>query len=124
INVEIDVKGSATQIKKQLQEVNRVVDEFNKKYGEQVKKMQEQVNKYNRVNGGAGQGGKRSSNSMTYQMIDEIKEAEKALRQMYSPKSGSGLLGFSEFRDAEGNVKGFVAQLEKANGVVHKIRYE
>lgn len=124
IKVEIDVKGSATQIKKQLQEVNRVVDEFNKKYGEQVKKMQEQVNKYNQVIGGAGQGGKRSSNSMTYQMIDEIREAEKALRQMYSSKTGSGLFGFSEFRDAEGNVKGFVAQLEKANGVVHKIRYE
>jgi TP901 family phage tail tape measure protein len=124
IKVEIDVKGSATQIRKQLQEVNRVVDEFNKKYGEQVKKMQEQVNKHNRVISGAGQGGKRSSNSMTYQMIDEIKEAEKALRQMYSPKTGSGLFGFSEFRDAEGNVRGFVAQLEKANGVVHKIRYE
>src|SRR5690606_40652790 len=37
---------------------------------------------------------------------------------------GEGLFGFKELRDAKGNIEGFVAQLEKANGVVHKIRYE
>ena len=124
IRVDIDVQGSALQIKKSLQEVHRVVEDFNNKYGEQVKKMQEQVNKYNRVIGETGEGGKRSINSATYRMIEEIREAEKLLRETYSPKTGSGLFGFTEFRDAEGNVNGFIAQLEKANGVVHRIRYE
>src|SRR5690606_9251234 len=63
-------------------------------------------------------------NSATYRMIEEIREAERLLRETYSPKTGSGLFGFTEFRDAEGNVNGFIAQLEKANGVVHRIRYE
>lgn len=124
IKVEIDVDGSATKIKEQLEEVNRVVNEFNNKYGEQLKKMQKQVDQYNKTLNSTGASGGRSKNSAVYQMIDEIKEAEKLLRQMYSPKTGSGLFGFKEFRDAEGNVKGFIAQLEKANGVVHKIRYE
>src|SRR5690606_26104108 len=34
IKVDIDVRGSATNIKKQLQDIYKIVGDFNKKYGE------------------------------------------------------------------------------------------
>ncbi len=117
LKVDIDVAGSASKIKKQLQDIYKIVGDFNKKYGDQVKKMQQQFQSANI---------KSTPTSAMLGAFDmklyaqQIKDARTMMKDMF----GKGDFKSFEFKDAEGNLRGFIAQLEKANGVVQKIRYE
>lgn len=118
VNVELDIKGSATQIKNQLKEVNETVEEFSKKYGQQVKKVQDMTNKAQSTS--LDSNGISKQNNHAKQYINNLKEAEKLLIAQH----GKGLFSSTELKDAEGNLTGFTASLEKANGVVQQIKYE
>lgn len=124
ISVEIDVKGSAQKIKGQLQEITKVVEDFNKKYGEQVKKMSE-ANK--KANGTMATGinvpttAPVTNFNNIKQYVSQLKEAEKIMKSKHN--DGKGLFSSFEMKDAKGNLTGFIATLERANGVVEKARY-
>lgn len=120
IGVEINVNGSASKIKKQLLEIHNTVEDFNKKYGEQVKRMQELSDKA-MVNGNkkAPSGAGIQDYLNVKQYVSTLKEAEALLKSTH----GNGFFSSNELKDAEGNLHGFVASLEKANGVVQKVRY-
>jgi TP901 family phage tail tape measure protein len=127
IAVEIDVKGSATNIKKQLQDVHKVVEEFNKKYSTQLKQMQEktaqaqaQVSKVHGINVPMDAGVTNFNNIKQY--VNQLKEAERIMKSKLG-KGQNGLFNSFEIKDAKGNLQGFIATLEKANGVVDKVRY-
>jgi TP901 family phage tail tape measure protein len=123
LQVQIDVAGSAKQIKKQLQDVYKTVEEFNKKYGQQVKKMQQQTQ----------QASKGASNNINVpnnagvlgfdykKYVAQVDQAKKYMKQQFG---SDGLFASFQTKDAQGNLTGFIAQLEKANGVVQKIRYQ
>ena len=124
--VEIDVAGSAKDIKKQLKGVYDTVQEFNKKYAEQIKKIQQQQAKIsqhqkNIKNTSINIPTNVSIGGFNYKEYEhQIARAKKDLEQ----KFGKGLFKSFEIRDADGNLKGFIAQLEKANGIVHKMQYQ
>jgi TP901 family phage tail tape measure protein len=120
LKVQIDVAGSATLIKKQLQDIYKTVADFNKKYGAQVEKMRQQTQK-------AQLSSKMSvptnANVLGFdykQYVSQVDQAKKYMKQQF----GKGNFTSFEMKDAEGNLKGFTAQLEKANGVVQKIKYQ
>ena len=52
--------------------------------------------------------------------VQQLREVERMMKETY----GKGLFRSIEFKDAEGNLRGFIAQLEKANGIIQKIRYQ
>ena len=127
INVEIDVKGSAEKIKKQLKEVMDVVKDFNQRYGKQLKEMQQAqlkaqqvATKAGSVNIPTGAGVQNFNNIKNY--VNQLSEAERQLRSKFG--DGKGLFSSLQLKDAQGNLRGFVASLERANGVVEKIRYD
>lgn len=129
IGVEIDVKGSATAIKKQLQDINKVVEGFNQKYGKQLKEMQEAQLKAQEIAKRATSASKVNiKNDATVQNFNNIKnylkqleESEKQLRSKFGDKKG--LFSSNQIKDANGNLLGFIASLERANGVVEKVKY-
>src|SRR6185312_4029357 len=50
----------------------------------------------------------------------QVNEARRLMKDAF----GKGNFTSFEMKDAKGNLTGFIAQLEKANGVVQKIRYD
>jgi len=125
--VQIDVAGSAMNIKSQLQGVYKTVEDFNRKYGVQLDKMQRQTAKASTLAVGATSGkvpmdaGVGNFNNIK-QYVNQLKEAERIMKSKL-PKGQSGLFSSFEMKDAQGNLKGFIATLERANGVVDKVRY-
>ncbi|SDX95944.1 phage tail tape measure protein [Thermoactinomyces sp. DSM 45892] len=111
LKVHLDVHGSALAIKRQLQDVHKTVDDFNKKYSKQLSRMQDQTKK--------GFSTPSLGGFDLKQYVSHIKEAERMMKQTF----GKGLFSSVETKDAFGNLNGFVAQLEKVNGVVQRIRY-
>lgn len=123
IGVEIDVKGSAQNIKRQLQEIHRTVSDFNKRYGEQIKKMQQQTQQAGRTVASGLASPNINSAIAGFDMrifTSQINEAKRQMKDMF----GKGIFSSFEMKDAEGNLRGFVAQLEKQNGVIQKIKYQ
>jgi len=125
IGVEIDIKGSAIAIKNQLKEIQTIVDNFNKNYRKQLEKTQQQISKTQTSN----QKGVNVPNSTPVgnynnikQYVAQMKEAENMMKSKLG-KNQSGLFSSFEIKDAKGNLNGFIATLEKANGVVEKVRY-
>lgn len=125
LQVEIDAKGSAKNIQNQLKDVYKTVEDFNKKYGQQVKQMQQQMNQASSLKGKAQSGTNIPTGSMVQnfnnikQYTDEIKKAQAIM----NGKFGDGMFKATQFKDAKGNLTGFVAELQKANGVVEKMKY-
>lgn len=125
LQVQIDVAGSAKAIKEQLKDVYKTVEQFNKQYAQQIKKMQQQAQQ-------AGQKVTQSSTGAIPQTspiggfdyklyVQQVKDAERLMRTTFGK---NGNFASFEMRDAQGNLNGFIAQLEKANGVVQKIKYQ
>lgn len=125
LKVEIDVAGSASHIKQQLKDVYKTVDDFNKKYGQQVKQMQQQMNQASSLKGKA-QSGMNIPTGSKVQNFNNIKqytaEIEKA-KALLNGKFGDGIFKATQIKDAKGNLTGFVAELQKANGIIEKIKY-
>lgn len=123
IGVEIDVDGSAKQIKDQLKGIHNTVEKFNKEYGQQLRNMKRMQSEYSKTVGKANvpmnADVKNFNNIKKY--VSQLKEAERIMRSK-SPK-GKGLFSSFEIKDAEGNLKGFTSALERADGVVEKVRY-
>lgn len=122
LQVEIDVKGSAKQIKDQLRDVYKTVEDFNRKYGQQVKKMQQQTSQaQTSMKGGANVPTNTNVGGFDLKLYaQQINEAKRLMKDAF----GKGNFTSFEMKDAKGNLMGFVAQLEKANGVVQKIQYQ
>jgi TP901 family phage tail tape measure protein len=128
--VEMDVKGSADKIKKQLKEVMDVVKEFNTQYGEQIKKMKqvqtdaqkvaEQAKNNQNLNIPTNATVQNYNNIKNY--VKQLEEAERILKSKL-PNGESGLFSSFQMKDAKGNLQGFIATLERANGIVEKVRY-
>lgn len=127
IGVEIDVRGSAKNIKEQLKDVYDTVDKFNRKYGEQLRRMKsqsEQTSKYMSGFGGTNiptNAGIQNFNNIK-RYTEQLKQAEANLRSKFS--DGKGLFSSFESKDAQGNLRGFIATLERADGVVEKISHK
>ncbi|UGO51069.1 tail length tape measure protein [Bacillus phage vB_BanS_Nate] len=125
LKVEIDAKGSAKNIQNQLKDIYKTVEDFNKKYGQQVKQMQEQMNKASSVKGKASS----SLNVPTgtaipnFNNIKQYNAEIKKAQDILNSKFGDGIFKATQFKDAKGNLTGFVAELQKANGIVEKIKY-
>ncbi len=135
LSVEIDVKGSAEVIKGQLNEIYKTVQDFNKRYGDQLKHMQaknlqaqrsatnmSRVNTEN-VNIVPSQATKVENFNNIKDYAKTLKEAERILKSKLKDTE-TGLFGSKELKDAKGNLLGFIATLEKANGVVEQARYK
>src|SRR5690606_3621104 len=102
-----------------------VVDDFNKQYGAQIKKMEKQVNKTGKAiadstNIPASANAKNFNNIKQYN--NALKDAERILRSKVP--EGQGLFRSVQNKDALGNLNSFVAELERANGVVERVRYQ
>jgi TP901 family phage tail tape measure protein len=125
LQVQIDVAGSAKVIKDQLKDVYKTVQDFNTKYAQQIKKMQQQAQQAGQkvVQGGTKVAPTTSPiGGFDYKLyVQQVKDAEKLMRSTFGK---SGTFASFEMRDAKGNLQGFTAQLEKANGVVQKIQYQ
>ena len=132
LQVQIDVEGSAKKIKEQLGEINKTVQEFNKNYAQQMKKFNEQVTKAQQAQGKLQSQSKAFTNipmnadvqnfNNIKQYVSQLKEAERIMKTKL-PKGEKGLFSSFEMKDANGNLKGFISTLERANGVVDKIKY-
>ena len=128
IGVSIDVKGTASKIKKQLAEINKVVQEFNTNYAKQIKQMQDQTQKMQTQqpkNTNTNTGGSNKSPASTIiadanAYAKSLKDAQQYMRNQF----GKGMFSSNELKDANGQLTGFIGTLTKANGVVQKIRYE
>ncbi|MGL6081353.1 MAG: phage tail tape measure protein [Gammaproteobacteria bacterium] len=131
IGVQIDVNGSVINIKRQLQQVQSTVEDFNKKYGKQLDQMQKLQIKAQEVAKKAEQAStKNISTKAGAQNFNNIKEytqaladAEKHLKSTL-PQGKQGFFSSKELKDAKGNLHGFVASLEKMNGVVESVSYQ
>lgn len=123
IGVEINAQGSMVKIKDQLKEINKVMNDFAKNYV----KIQNQINQVNqksqqqaKVNIPTNAGVQNFNNIKQY--ANQLSEAERQLRSKFSDKAG--IFGTTQLKDAQGNLRGFIATLERANGVVEKVRYD
>src|SRR5690606_13067431 len=129
LKVDIDVAGSATKIKEQLKDVYKTVSDFNKKYAQQMKQLHQQTssaqakaNRASQASGGSPIPNSSPIGGFDYKLyVQQVKDAEKLMRHTFGK---SGNFASFEMRDAQGNLNGFIAQLEKANGVVQKIKYQ
>lgn len=126
VKVEID-KNSSANLKAQLNSINKTIKEFNTAYGQQVTKMestQARASKAISMTGG------NVPTTATVGNFNNIKQYNKALEQTRSilmskvPKGESGLFASTQMKDAQGNLRGFIATLTKANGVVEQVRYD
>lgn len=125
IQVEMDVKGSAKKIKQQLKEVNDAVSDFNRKYSKQLREMQQTQRKVKEVQSSSGanvptNAGVQNFNNIK-RYVNQLSEAERQLRSKFGDKKG--LFSSVQLKDAQGNLNGFIASLQRANGVVEKVRY-
>lgn len=109
LNVDIDIKGSASKIKKQLADVNRVVQQFNNAYGKQIQQVQQNSAKLSASTG-------VNPNSYT----NGVNSAKSYMTQVY----GKGLFTSKEMKDANGVLTGFIGTLTKSDGVIQKIHYQ
>jgi TP901 family phage tail tape measure protein len=122
IGVSIDVAGSAKTIKKDLRDIYDTVEDFNRKYGEQLRRMKQQTDKFNQTKGNVPMDAGVQNFNNIKRYTEQLKQAEQQLRSKFS--DGKGLFSTAEMKDAQGNLRGFISSLERANGVVEKIRYE
>ena len=122
IGVSIDVAGSAKTIKKDLRDIYDTVEDFNRKYGEQLRRMKQQTDKFNQTKGNVPMDAGVQNFNNIKRYTQQLKQAEEHLRSKFS--DGKGLFSTAEMKDAQGNLRGFISSLERANGVVEKIRYE
>jgi TP901 family phage tail tape measure protein len=131
LKVDIDIKGSAQVIKQQLGEVGKAIDDFNKKFSKQINMLGQLNQKLNQQQQKAQQSAQKTVNTTVpntasvsdigiKRYMQQLKDAESEMRRVFGK---SGNFSSFEFKDAEGNLRGFVAQLEKANGVIQKVRY-
>jgi TP901 family phage tail tape measure protein len=127
MKVDIDIKGSASVIKKQLEDVGKVIDDFNKKFSKQINMLNQLNQKLNQQKQKTQQSVNQTVPSGTpvggidtKRYLTQLKEVETEMRRVFGKK---GNFSSFEFKDAEGNLRGFIGQLEKANGVVQKVRY-
>ncbi|QPK89722.1 phage tail tape measure protein [Bacillus velezensis] len=126
IGVSIDVDGSAKNIKKQLKEIHDTVNNFNKQYGKQIKEMQQLQRRSKNISNDSGLNIKTDASVQGFnnikKYVSQLEQAEKQLRGKFG--DGKGLFSSLQLKDAQGNLRGFIASLERANGVVEKVRYE
>lgn len=105
LDLKLDAKLDDEQLKKDIGEVKKEFSEISKEYGEQLKRMEQQS--------------KTSFANINREYSKHIDNIARQMKQMY----GDGLFKYIENRDAEGNIKDIVAQLEKANGIVEQMRF-
>ncbi|AKQ08523.1 tail length tape measure protein [Bacillus phage PBC2] len=124
LGVELDLKGTATKMNKQMKEMYDSFNAMNKKYAEQSKKAQEQVNKatakQQQAQGNVKVSAPVGNFNNIKQYLKQMEEAERILRSKF--KDG-GTFKTTQFKDAEGNLRSFVGELQRANGVIEKVRY-
>ena len=129
IKVNIDVDGSAKEIQKQLKEVYDTVDQFNKRYARQLNEMQKQAFKPQSTPNVGGAGTNVPSGTASVENFNNMKQYTNALREAERilksklPAGQNGLFSSFQMKDAKGNLTSFVAALERADGVVEKVRY-
>lgn len=120
LKVELDTKGTT----KQIQDMYKAFNDMNKKYVQQTKQAQQQASKI------ASSAQKQSVPTSApvgnfnniKQYLKQMEDAERVLRSKFN--DGGGIFKTTQFKDAQGNLKGFVAELQRANGVVEKLRYD
>ncbi|MFQ3543658.1 phage tail tape measure protein [Halobacillus rhizosphaerae] len=121
IKVQIDVAGSASHIKNQLKDIQKTMDDFNNKYGKTLKQIENKSKELNQALNVPTNAGVQNFNNIK-KYASQLQEAERILKSKM--KSGEkGLFSSFEIKDAQGNLKGFIATLEKANGVIEKVKY-
>ncbi|UUV45937.1 tape measure protein [Bacillus phage vB_BanS-Thrax1] len=124
LGVELDMKGTATKMNQQLKDMYKSFNDMNKKYAEQSKKAQEQINKATAKQQQAQGNVKVSAPVGNFNNIKQyLKQMEDAERILRSKFKDGGTFKTTQFKDAEGNLRSFVAELQRANGVVEKVRY-
>ena len=116
---------SANGLGNQLQGINKSIEGFNKNYEQQAKKventtrnMTKNVQQMTNVPTNATVTNFNNIKNYTKQM----ESAEKQLRSKFS--DGQGIFSSKQLKDAQGNLRGFVASLERADGVVDKVYYK
>lgn len=127
MRVDIDVQGSATRIKSQLETINKVVNEFNKNYKYHAKEMKQSSNQMKQAiasTGGvpvAGIGVQNFNNIKQY--TEQLKRAREILMSKL-PAGQKGIFSSYEMKDMQGNMRGFIATLERSSGVIDKVKYK
>lgn len=130
IDVELDVKGSSKVVKKQMKELIDIIHEFNKTYAKEIERMGKIKPQQPTPNQPQKPKPLDIKTNIDVQGINNIKDytkqleiAERKLRAKL--KDGeSGIFSSREMKDQAGNLRGFIAMLEKANGVTEKIKYQ
>lgn len=120
LDVQFDVRGSATKLKTQLEDVYKQVKKYNDEYAKHVQNSQNRIAKSVSSNAHTSSS---SSNVLgfDYKLFStEVNKAEKIMRDKFGK---NGIFNSIETRDAEGFLNGFVAQLQRTNGIVYKMKY-
>lgn len=117
LSVMFDLDGTKG-FRGQINEMSRVMDSFNEKARQQARQTGKVVQES--VNIPASAHAKNYNNIKQYN--NALADAERILRSKVP--EGKGLFSTTQMKDAKGNLTSFVAQLERANGVVEKVRYE
>lgn len=118
IDVQFDVKGSAVRLKNQLEDVYKEVKKYNDEFARSIQNSQNKVAKSLSKH---TQPTNSNISGFNYtQFADSVGKAEKLMRDKFGK---NGVFSSIESKDAEGFLNGFVAQLQRTNGIVYKMKY-
>jgi TP901 family phage tail tape measure protein len=113
IPVQIDIKGSAKQIKDQLKEIKRIIDE----YHQVAEKVIPRIQNPDSIGSPSATAYVKGVKEAQKQMRDAIVGSDKELNKGVSASSKA-------FTDAEGNLKGFTTKLDNSKGQVEEWAWE
>lgn len=123
LRAELDTKGSTAKIRTQLGQINKNMDAFTRTFTANAKKVESSKRRMDTAlatNVPTGTAGVQNFNNIK-QYTNQLKEAERIMRSKFA--DGKGLFQSKEIKDANGNLTQFVGTLERANGVVERVRY-
>lgn len=124
LKVDMDVTGSAKTIKDQLEDAYKTVDDFNKKYSKQLDQMQKvSASPSSTVNQKVPMDGKVNNFNNIMKYNDALAKTEEIMRKKFTTEKENAIFTAKQYKDTEGYLRGYTANLLKANGVMEQLNY-
>ncbi|AYP68259.1 tail length tape measure protein [Bacillus phage vB_BcoS-136] len=123
--IRIKTYLDTSQINNQFKDINKSVNDMGRNYEQQAKKVNKANESMAKSSKKVSENVPTNANVKNFNNIKnytkQLQEAERQLRSKFS--DGEGIFGSKQLKDAQGNLRGFVASLERANGITEKIYY-